>query len=110
MQTANANQINQNYSSMGDRMNKFLAARGFGKSGTTGKVQMQTELGRQGALATNASNAAGQQLQLDSGLLSDALAMAFANPGSTSTDTTRNIGATSGFGWGLGANAGFAPA
>ena len=103
-ETANANQINQNYSSLGDRMTKFLASRGFGKSGTTGKVAEQNELARQGALATNASNAAGTQLGLDQSYLSDALGFAFANPGYFST------GSSSGSSFGVGVGAGLTPA
>jgi len=103
-ETASADQINKNYSSMGDRMTKFLAARGFGQSGKSGQVQLQTELGRQGALAGNASAAAGQQLGLDTTYLSDALQMAFANPGSTSVGTSSGSGTRSGqaSGWNFG--------
>ena len=99
-ETQSANQINQNYSSMGDRMNKFLAARGFGQSGSTGKAALQTELGRQGALAGNASSAAGQQLNLDSTYLSDALMAAYAVPGSVNTGNTSGNSS----GWGVSAS------
>lgn len=100
-ETASADQINKNYSGIGDRMNKFLAARGFGQSGKTGQTALQTELGRQGALAGNASAAAGQQLNLDTTYLSDALMAAFAVPGSVNTGNTN--GASSG--WGASVNA-----
>jgi len=96
-ETGSANTINQSYSQLGTRMNRFLAARGFGQSGQSGQTQLQTELGRQGALATNASNAAGQQLNLGSTYLSDALQLAFADPGSTSSGTTS--GSSSGYGF-----------
>jgi hypothetical protein len=72
-QTAADNETNQNYSSLGTRMNRFLAARGFGQSGQAGQTQLQTELSRQGAIGKNASNAANSQLGLDTGFLSDAL-------------------------------------
>jgi hypothetical protein len=95
VQTQNADTINKSYSAMGDRMNRFLAGRGFGQSGETGKAQLQTELGRQGALAGNNSNAGQMQLGLGSSLLSDALMYAFANPGQFSTAT--GSGSSSGF-------------
>jgi hypothetical protein len=106
-ETGSANQINQAYSQLGNRMNRFLAARGFGQSGQAGQTQLQTELGRQGALATNASTAAGQQLNLGPTYLSDALQLAFANPGSSSTGTTTGSG--SGYGVALGGAFGTAP-
>jgi len=96
METANANQINQNYSAMGDKMNRFLAARGFGQSGSTGKAAMQTELGRQGAQAANLSAGSGQQLSLDQSLLNDSLLAAFNQIG----NTTSQAGNASGSNWG----------
>jgi hypothetical protein len=88
VQTQNANTINKSYSSIGDRMNKFLAGRGFGQSGQSGQTALQTELGRQGALAQNDSNAAGLQLSQNSTWLADMFNAAFANPGKTATDTS----------------------
>jgi hypothetical protein len=79
-------------------MNRFLAARGFGQSGSTGKAAVQTELGRQGALAGNNSAAAGQQLNFDQALLGDSLLAAFNKVGDTSSGTTSG----SSFGWGAG--------
>jgi hypothetical protein len=87
-ETANANSINQQYSQVGQNMNRYLAARGFGQSGSTGQAALQTELGRQGALAANESSASGQQLSLDSTLLSDSLQAAFNSTGSTSSGAT----------------------
>jgi hypothetical protein len=104
MQTANANQINQNYAGVGDQMNRFLAARGFGQSGSTGKAAMQTELGRQGALAQNASDASGQQLNLDQSLLSDSLLAAFNQIGNSSSQN----GTSAGSNWGASGAASFA--
>jgi hypothetical protein len=103
-ETASADQINKGYSGIGDRMNKFLAARGFGQSGKTGQAALQTELGRQGALAGNASNAAGQQLNLNTTYLSDALNAAFNTPGSNSSGTTSGSGSQWGFGAGASAD------
>jgi hypothetical protein len=100
--TANADQINQNYSAMGDRMNKFLAARGFGQSGTTGTTALKTELGRQSAQGANLAAGAGNQLGLDSTYLSDALQLAFANPGNTANGSTSGTGSQ----WGVSAGAG----
>src|SRR5262249_50878371 len=56
LQTQSADQINQGYVGLGDRMNRFLAARGFGKSGQAGSTALKTELGRQGTLANNSAN------------------------------------------------------
>ncbi len=95
VQTQNADTINKSYSGLGDRINKFLAARGFGQSGESGKAQLSTELGRQGALAGNNANAAANQLNLGSNWLQDALAFAFANPGQVSSAT--GSGNSSGF-------------
>jgi hypothetical protein len=88
MQTQAANQINQNYSGLGDRMNRFLAARGFGKSGKVGQLQEQNELSRQGALAGNASNFANTALNEQNTALSDALSFAFTNPSNSSANAS----------------------
>ena len=99
-QTQNADTINKSYAGVGDRMNRFLAARGFGQSGSTGKAALQTELGRQGALAGNNSAAAGQQLNFDQALLGDSLLASFNKVGDTSSGT--NSGSS--FGWGVSAS------
>ena len=107
-ETAGADQINKSYSTVGDRANRFLAARGFGKSGQVGKAALDTEVGRQGALAQNYTSAAGLQLNQNSAYLSDALAAAFASMGSkvdyTKTDTSDTSGSGFGLGVGLGAS------
>lgn len=114
METGSADQINQSYQSLGDRANRFLAARGFGKSGQVGQTQLKTELAREGALGTNASNAAGLQLSQNQNFLSDALQAAFASMGSSynqigsgvaNTNTT-GTSDTSGSGWGVGMGVG----
>lgn len=105
MQTQNADTINKSYSAMGDKMNRYLAARGFGQSGQVGKAALETELGRQGALAQNNSNAAGMQLNFDQALLSDSLLAAFNKVGDTSVGNS--TGSSSGWGVGGGVSAGF---
>lgn len=96
--TGAADQINSTYSAVGDRLNRFLAARGFGKSGQTGQSQLQTELGRAGALAANSSAAATDQLQLNSSYLSDALQAAYKNIGSTDYGSGQTSGVGTSFG------------
>ena len=78
-----ADTINKTYAGLGDRMNKFLAARGFGKSGKVGQAALQTELGRSAAIAGNDANYGAEQLNLQQSAASDALKMAFANPTTT---------------------------
>lgn len=108
MQSQSDNAINQNYSAAGTNLNKSLAARGFGESGTTGTAALSTELGRQSALAGNQSNFAGLQLGQNQSFLSDALQAAFNSMGQTSSGSTTNQQTTntsgSGFGAGLGAS------
>jgi hypothetical protein len=87
LETQNANQINKTSSTTGDAMQRFLASRGFGQSGQSGQVALQTELGRQAALGANGSNAAGLQLQQNNQTLADALNFAFNTPGSSTTKT-----------------------
>lgn len=91
LETAGAEGVNRNYATLGDRMNRFLAQRGFGKSGKVGAAALETELGRQGALAKNATDAAGLQLDQNNELLSNALRFAFANPGSSTTNSYENV-------------------
>jgi hypothetical protein len=108
LETAGAEGVNRNYVTLGDRMNRFLAARGFGKSGKVGAAALETELGRQGALAKNATDAAGLQLDQNNELLSNALRFAFANPGSSTTSSYNNVSGGSSLASALaGAYAGF---
>src|SRR5580704_815120 len=98
--SSNANaSTTPNYSSLQQslqtRMNQYNASRGFGQSGQSGQTNLQTNLGRASALAGNTEAAAGQQLNLGSTYLSDALQLALASPGSTSTGTT--TGSSSGY-------------
>lgn len=100
VQTQNADTINKSYGGLGDRMTRFLASRGFGSSGETGKVALQTELGRQGALAENNSAAAGLQLNQNSSWLQQALQFAFNQIGGSAAST--GSGSSSGFSLGAG--------
>jgi hypothetical protein len=86
-------------------MNQFLASRGFGQSGQTGQAALQTELGRQGALATNAANAGANQLAQNNTTLADAMAFSLANPGSSNTGNATASGNASNWGFGAGAGA-----
>ena len=97
MKTASADAINKESTGIGDRMNRFLAARGLGKSGQCGKVALETELGRQGALASNESKYAGLQLDQNNTMLADALKAAFESMGLSQNYAS----AGSGSGWGL---------
>jgi hypothetical protein len=106
--TANANSINQNYQSLTDRTNRYLAQRGFGQSGLVGQNALQTEIARQGSLAANLSNASGQQLTQNNTLLSDALNFAFMNPGNAQNYFQTTLGNTSSSGWGIGVGSGYA--
>jgi hypothetical protein len=101
MANANAAAINQGYQGVGERINRFLAARGMGKSGATGTAALQTELGRQGSLAQNLGAASGQQLGFDENLLSDALQFAFATPGQKTIGTDTTSGSQFGMGAGM---------
>ena len=92
IQTQNADTINKTSAGMGERMQKFLAGRGFGQSGEGGKAQLQTELGRVGALAGNNAAAGQMQLNQNSTLLSDALAAAYKAMGYTGTETSNSKG------------------
>ena len=96
MQTQSADQINKTSSGLTDRMTKFLASRGMGASGQTGKVALQGELGREGALAANSANYAAQGLNYGQGLLSQALAYAFNGIGQTQQQS--GTASQSGFG------------
>ena len=102
VQTAGADQINKTSAGLGDRMNRFLAARGFGQSGDSGKVALNTELGRESALGANASAASGLQLQQNNGWLSDALNFAFSKIGGTASGSSTGNSS----GWGVSASGG----
>lgn len=98
--TASAGAINRTAAGTLDRTNAYLASRGFGKSGATGKAALQTELGRQSSLAGNEANYAGIQQGLNSQNLMAALNYAFTALGQTAAGTS--TGKSSGFGIGGG--------
>lgn len=98
--TQSADAINKTSAGTLDRTNAYLAARGFGKSGATGKAALQTELGRESSLAGNEANYAQIQQQLNSSNLMAALNYAFTALGSTAAGTS--TGKSSGFGFGGG--------
>jgi hypothetical protein len=103
-ETASADQINKTAGGLTDRINSFLAARGFGKSGTTGKATLQGELGRESQLAGNQANFAQVQQGVNSSNLLAALNYAFTSLGLTQNETASSSGSSSGFklGGGLG--------
>ena len=78
---AAADQINKTSGGLLDRVNSFLAARGFGKSGTTGKASLTSELGRESALGANDANFAQVQQTQNSSNLMAALQYAFQQLG-----------------------------
>ena len=101
MKTASADAINKTYTGIGDRMSKFLASRGFGQSGTAGKTQLQTELGRAGAIANNEASFSGLQLDQNNSFLSDMLNAAFQKMGSSFTGNSSSSGFGIGGGFGM---------
>jgi len=118
LETASAGDINKAFTATGDRMNRFLASRGFGASGTAGQAQLQTELGRSAALAKNSADYGGMQMQNDlaklqtiySPTLLSALNYAFNPMGASSTtygtSTGTETGSSSGFKVGAGVSGG----
>jgi hypothetical protein len=120
LQTQSADQINRQYSGLSDNLNEKFASRGFGKSGASGDVQLQTELSREGAIANNNANFAGTALNQWNSGLAQALNFAFANPGTTtstsatgttssnSTDLSSQKTTASGSSFGLGVGGGLA--
>src|SRR5450631_2300451 len=50
--TTGTQAINQTYKGIGDSLQQSLAARGFGNSGASGKVALQTGIGRAGAVGS----------------------------------------------------------
>jgi hypothetical protein len=83
MKTSAADQINKTSSGLTDRVNSFLAQRGFGSSGMTGKTTLEGELGRESALGQNEANFAGMQQGLNAQNLLAALNYAFTSLGSS---------------------------
>jgi hypothetical protein len=102
METNAADQINKTSSGLTDRVNQFLAQRGLGKSGQTGKATLEGELGRESQLGTNAATFAGQQTNLNQQNLLAALNYAFSSLGSNvnQTGTTSGTGTSKGTSFG----------
>jgi hypothetical protein len=101
METNAADQINKTSSGLTDRVNQFLAQRGFGKSGQTGQTALQGELGRESQLGTNAANFAGMQTNLNQQNLLAALNYAFTSLGTTAASS--GVSSGKGTDWGVGA-------
>jgi len=103
--TQAADTINKTSSGLTDRVNQFLAARGFGKSGATGQATLQGELGRESQLAGNEANFAQVQQGVNSQNLLAALNYAFTQLGQTasgaSTGDSSSWGVNAGVGLGL---------
>jgi hypothetical protein len=106
---AAADQINKTSGGLLDRVNSFLAARGFGKSGATGKAALSSELGRESDLGANEANFAQVQQTQNSSNLMAALQYAFQQLGLTqdTSETGTTSGKSSGFQVGGGVSAGF---
>jgi hypothetical protein len=106
METNSADQINQNYSAMGKNLSNYYASRGYGTSGVSGQTQLQNQLSRQGALASNSSNYAGMQLQQNDASLLAALNYAMDPMGTTGSTSTNSSSTTNTQGSSQGSNFG----
>ena len=100
--TQAADNINKTAGGLTDRVNSFLAARGFGKSGATGKATLQGELGRESQLAGNEANFAQVQQNVNGQNLLASLNYALTSLGQTGTQAGTASG--SGFNWGASAS------
>jgi hypothetical protein len=91
LQVQGAQQINQSYQGMGDRLLQSLSSRGFAKSGLIGSEQLQTNLAQAGAQGNlqNSLESYAAQHQLDA--VNAAGNIAFRNPTTTSTSTGSNV-------------------
>jgi hypothetical protein len=96
MKTAAADTINKTSGGLMDRVNSFLAARGFGKSGQTGQAALQGELGRESQLAGNEANFAQVQQGVNSQNLLASLNYALTSMGLTASGAS--TGSSSGWG------------
>ncbi|HWE51409.1 MAG TPA: hypothetical protein VG273_16575 [Bryobacteraceae bacterium] len=108
--TGAADQINKSYQGSGDALTKQLAARGLGSSGQSGQATLQTELGRQSALANNLTSSASSSIDQQNQDLLAALNYAFTSTGLSTagstfgTGTTNTSGSSSGTSSGSGSN------
>lgn len=105
LQTQNADTINKTDTGLAGRMQKFLAGRGFGSSGESGKVALSSELGRQSDLAANNTGAAGLQLSQNNSTLQQMLQFAFNQIGLTGSQS--GSGSASGYSVGGGVSGKF---
>ncbi len=92
---------NKTASGLTSRINQFLAARGFGKSGQTGQATLQGELGRESQIGTNTANAYASQNNLNTSNLLAALNYAFTSLGSSATGTSSGSSSGTAEGGGL---------
>ncbi len=106
--TAANDSTNKTAGGLTDRVNQFLAARGFGKSGATGKAALQGELGRESQIGSNTAAAYGGQNSLNSTNLLAALNYAFTSLGQT--DAASGTTSGSGSGWGIAGGVGMGAA
>ena len=104
IETQNADQINKTAAAGQKNLQRTFASRGFGQSGESGQVALQTELGREAALGNNLASGGSLQLQQNNSTLADALAYAFANPGQANQGQASGSGSSSS--WGVGAGFG----
>ena len=93
---------NKTASGLTSRINQFLAARGFGKSGQTGQATLQGELGRESQIGTNTANAYAGQNNLNTSNLLAALNYAFTSLGSSATGQTSGSSSSWGVAGGVG--------
>lgn len=96
--TAAADTINKTSSGLMDRVNSFLAARGFGKSGATGSANLQGELGRESDLAGNEANFANVQQNVNGQNLLASLNYALTSLGSSGGTSSSGSSSGSNFG------------
>lgn len=95
-ETAANDQVNKTSAGSLDRVTQFLASRGLGSSGLTGKAGLQSELNRESTIGSNAAAFAGQQNSLNQGNLLAALNYAFTQLGSTTGASSASSGSSSG--------------
>lgn len=91
-------QVNQNYSGLPDRLRQQFLTTGGGKSGKMGQAQLQSELGRSGALAgvDNAAAVQASQLPMTAAQLAEAFLGINMGQSTSANQTTANSGTSSG--------------
>jgi hypothetical protein len=96
--TQAAEDINRTSTSgLQSRIEQFLGARGFGKSGATGKATLESELSREGQQGANAANFAQIQQNQNNATLMAALNYAFTQLGLTTQESGTTSGKSSGW-------------